>query len=111
MRQCILSCRSFFCLPKGNDGDSSTTIATEARIAIKSEKCPSATCRRRFLFLILLIGMYVTYRSRFIPEGVAEASRIFHTRCLCYPFRDAHVKANLFSYNTVDMAGGKLIAC
>jgi hypothetical protein len=38
------------------------------------------------------IGAYYihTYHSRFIPEGVAEASQIF--------LRDAHVLPQLFSY-------------
>jgi hypothetical protein len=38
----------------------------------------------------ILHNMYHTYHSRFIPEGVAEASQIF--------LRDAHVLPKLVSY-------------
>jgi hypothetical protein len=45
-----------------------------------------------------------TYHSRFIPEGVAEASQIF--------FRNAHVltKILIAMRNTADVTGGKPIA-
>jgi hypothetical protein len=47
-----------------------------------------------------------TYNSRFIPEGVAEASHIF--------LLDAHVLPKLLSYelweNTADVTGSKPIA-
>jgi hypothetical protein len=44
-----------------------------------------------------------TYHSRFIPEGVAEASQIF--------FGDTHVYHNYLAMsNTADMTGGKPIA-
>jgi hypothetical protein len=44
-----------------------------------------------------------TYHSRFIPEGVAEVSRIF--------LRDAHVLPKYFAMSsTADVTGGKPIA-
>jgi hypothetical protein len=45
-----------------------------------------------------------TYRWRFIPETVAEASQIF--------LRDTHVLPKLFSYEqpTADLTGGNTIA-
>jgi hypothetical protein len=71
------------------------------------------TSRLRPLFMFLLkLGCLVlgdhtstyihTYHSRFIPEGVAEASQIF--------LRDAHVLTKLALSNTVDVTGGKPIA-
>jgi hypothetical protein len=43
-----------------------------------------------------------TYHSRFIPEGVAEASQIF--------LRDTHILPKLAMRNTADVPGGKPIA-
>jgi hypothetical protein len=43
-----------------------------------------------------------TYHSRFIPEGVAEASQIF--------LLDAHVLPKFLAFNTTDVTGGKPIA-
>jgi hypothetical protein len=43
-----------------------------------------------------------TYHSRFIPEGVAEASQIF--------LRDTHVLPKLVMRNTANVTDGKSIA-
>jgi hypothetical protein len=43
-----------------------------------------------------------THHSRFIPEGVAEASQIF--------LRDAHILPKLATRYTADVTGGKPIA-
>jgi hypothetical protein len=52
---------------------------------------------------ILQINKYIhTYHSRFISEGVAEASQIF--------LRHTHVLPKLAMRNTADVTGGKPIA-
>jgi hypothetical protein len=59
-----------------------------------------------FLTISTVSDMYFfyihTYHSRFILEGVAEASQIF--------LRDAHVLPKLAMRNTADVTGGKSIA-
>jgi hypothetical protein len=61
--------------------------------------------RRRWTYHLSrlhFINYIHTYHSRFIPEGVAEASQIF--------LRDAHVLLKLLSYEVADVTGGKPIA-
>jgi hypothetical protein len=83
----------------------------------KAEGCGKSYCDARSLrrhtenhhqpppdhskFTIININIH-TYHSLFIPEGIAEASRII--------LRDAHVLPKWLSYEAADVKGGKPIA-
>jgi hypothetical protein len=57
----------------------------------------------RQIIILSLVHTYIhTYRSRIIPEGIAEVSQIF--------LRDTHVLPKLAMRNTADVIGGKPIA-